>query len=193
MAARRSAPPLRSALFLRRQAGDFVNVGAIDADIVQLAVAIGRELLQHAPINAAGAQESRDGERSHRRKPRVSPIRRSTDGRNRLSRARAGPNTSAGPSDRCHRSRPSAPEGPMWASGRSPAVLSQCQRRVSRSGRFFLRSKDVGLTAIRAMAPVKETVVFFTKDFWKGVRYFFVSSDNRAGVDLPSLWVGPAF
>ena len=35
-----------------------MNVGAIDADIVQLAIAIGRKLLQYAPIDATGAQES---------------------------------------------------------------------------------------------------------------------------------------
>ena len=42
MAAPLRAPPLRSVLFLRSQAGDFVNVGAIDADVVQLAIRIVR-------------------------------------------------------------------------------------------------------------------------------------------------------
>ena len=43
MAAPRRAPPLRSVLFPRSQAGDLVDVGAIDADVVQLAVRIGRK------------------------------------------------------------------------------------------------------------------------------------------------------
>ena len=34
-------------LFLRGQAGDLVDVGAIDADVVQLAIGIGRKLLQN--------------------------------------------------------------------------------------------------------------------------------------------------
>ena len=38
MAAPRRAPPLMSVLLPRSQAGDFMDVGAIDADIVQLAV-----------------------------------------------------------------------------------------------------------------------------------------------------------
>src|SRR5271155_4718245 len=57
------APPLRLCLFPRSQAGDFVNVGAVDADVLQFAIGIGRKLLQYAPIDAAGAQES--GEHLH--------------------------------------------------------------------------------------------------------------------------------
>src|SRR5271157_4528561 len=65
MAAPRWAPPLRLFLLPRSQAGDFVNVGAIDADVVQLAIRIVRQFLQHAPIHAAGAQESRKREHLH--------------------------------------------------------------------------------------------------------------------------------
>ena len=59
MAAPLRAPPLRSALFPRSQAGDFVNVGAIDADVVQLAVRIVGRVPAARSSNAAGAQESR--------------------------------------------------------------------------------------------------------------------------------------
>ena len=34
-----------------------MNVGAVDADVVQLAIGISRKLLQDIPIDAAGAQE----------------------------------------------------------------------------------------------------------------------------------------
>jgi hypothetical protein len=65
MAAPGEAPPLMSILFPRSQVGDFVNVGAIDADVVQLAVRIGRKLLQHAPKDTTCAQEARKREHLH--------------------------------------------------------------------------------------------------------------------------------
>ena len=43
-------------LLLRSQARDLVDVGAVDADVVQLAIGISRKLLQNVPIDAACAQ-----------------------------------------------------------------------------------------------------------------------------------------
>ena len=45
-------------LLLRSQARDLVNVGAVDADVVQLAIGISRKLLQDVPIYATCAQEA---------------------------------------------------------------------------------------------------------------------------------------
>src|ERR1700722_4556411 len=55
---REAAPPFTLVLLLRSQASDLVNVGTIDADVVQLAVGISRKLLQDIPIYAACAQKA---------------------------------------------------------------------------------------------------------------------------------------
>src|SRR5271163_4973540 len=52
-------------LILRSQARDLVNVGAVDADVMQLAIGISRKLLQDVPIYATCAQETRKRELLH--------------------------------------------------------------------------------------------------------------------------------
>jgi hypothetical protein len=46
-------------LFLRHAAGDFVYIGTINADIVQLVVRIAGELLEYVSVSAASPQETR--------------------------------------------------------------------------------------------------------------------------------------
>jgi hypothetical protein len=41
-------------------AGDVLNVGAVDADILQFAVGIGRQFVQNIPVTTTLFQESRD-------------------------------------------------------------------------------------------------------------------------------------
>ncbi len=50
-------------LFPRSEAGYFGDVDAVDADIVQFPIAIGRKLLHYGPVNAPDAQEA--GQREH--------------------------------------------------------------------------------------------------------------------------------
>ena len=49
---------VRLVLFPRREAGDLVNVGAIDADIVQLTIGVGGQFLDDAPVGPTRAQEA---------------------------------------------------------------------------------------------------------------------------------------
>jgi hypothetical protein len=49
----------------RRQAGDLVDVGAIDADVLQLTIRIARELVQDIPVTTTLFQESRDERELH--------------------------------------------------------------------------------------------------------------------------------
>lgn len=52
-------------LFLRRETGDFANIGAIDADVVQLAIRIAGKLLEYVPVGPAYLQEAREQEHFH--------------------------------------------------------------------------------------------------------------------------------
>jgi hypothetical protein len=52
-------------LCLRRAANDFVNVGAINADVVQLVIQIAEKLLEYAPVGPATPQEAREREHFH--------------------------------------------------------------------------------------------------------------------------------
>jgi hypothetical protein len=47
-------------LTARRLASDLVNIGPIDADILQLAIRIGREFVQYIPVTPTLFQESRN-------------------------------------------------------------------------------------------------------------------------------------
>jgi hypothetical protein len=51
--------------FPSREAGDLMNIRAVDADVVKLAVRIPGQLLQDAPVGPTGAQEARKREHLH--------------------------------------------------------------------------------------------------------------------------------
>jgi hypothetical protein len=42
----------------RRPARDFVNIGAVDADVVQLVIRIARKLLEYGPVGAPPPEEA---------------------------------------------------------------------------------------------------------------------------------------
>jgi hypothetical protein len=51
--------------FPRRETGDFVDVGPIDADVAEFTVGIARKFLDRIPVDAARAQESREKQQDH--------------------------------------------------------------------------------------------------------------------------------
>ena len=52
----------RLLLFFRHLAGDCVNIGAIDADVVQLVIRIAGKLLEYGPVGPASPEEARERE-----------------------------------------------------------------------------------------------------------------------------------
>ncbi len=50
----------RLLLFFGHLARDCVNIGAIDADVVQLVIRIARKLLEHGPVGPASSEKARE-------------------------------------------------------------------------------------------------------------------------------------